>query len=265
MIAALVLVLALPDALPNGAAIKQRVLASWRNSEKALENYSCTVHEQNDELKADGSLQKRKSSVKEQFFVNGIQVEHTLARDGQPLSTSAAKKEQERVDKEVKKYSDPETAEKARKKDEKQADLFLHALRLENGRREIHNGRSTLLYDLSGDPAFHARKLEERFAQALVGRIAVDEESGTPSELRFETGRDIKIAAGVLGNLRKGFWLHITQQRQPDGVWIAQQVEGSGEARALFLHARFRFRQELEKCHLFSVETRESIRPAPSQ
>ncbi len=245
--------------IPDGRQMKQRVLKSLRQSEDALERYSCLVRDQSEEFNSDGSVKKQRSSVKEQFFVNQIEIEHTIERDGKPLSASDAKKEQDRVDREVKKFSDKEEAEKAQVKDEKQADMFLRALQLTDGKREQRNGRSTLIYRLSGDPAFKPRKLEERFAQALTGTIAVDEETGMPLDLRFETMRDVKIGAGLLVNLHKGFWLHLVQERQPDGVWLTKEVQGSGEARAaLFVHARFRFQEELEKCHLFSVTTQQS-------
>ena len=245
--------------IPDGRQMKQRVLKSLRQSEDALERYSCLVRDQDEELNSDGSVKKHRSSVKEQFFVNQIEIEHTIERDGKPLSASDARKEQERVDREVKKFSDKEEAEKAQVKDEKQADMFLRALQLTDGKREQRNGRSTLIYRLSGDPAFKPRKLEERFAQALTGTIAVDEETGMPLDVRFETMRDVKIGAGLLVNLHKGFWLHLAQERQPDGVWLTKEVQGSGEARAaLFVHARFRFNEELEKCHLFSVTTQQS-------
>jgi hypothetical protein len=107
--------------------------------------------------------------------------------------------------------------------------------------------------------------VEERFAQALTGRIWMDEESGTPQELQVETVRDVKIGGGLLANVHKGFRAHLIQQRQPDGVWLTQMVEGSGDMKAaLFLHPRFRFREDLEKCHLFSVDTQQQIQaPKP--
>ncbi len=225
-----------------------------------MENYSCMVRESSEELNADGSVKKRSSSLKEQFFVNRVQIEHTLERDGKPLSAAEARKEQARVDKEVTKYSSQAQADKLRARDEKQAVTFLRALQLANGRREQRFGRETLVYDLSGDPNFHAKTLEERFAEALTGTIAIDEPSSTPIEIQFQTRRDVKIGGGLLANLHKGFWLHITQQREPDGVWITKDVQGNGDARAaLFVHARFRFRQELQKCHLFSVTTEQQI------
>jgi len=249
-----------PSSVPSGREIKQRVIRSFRLSEDARENYSCTVREQADELNADGSVKRHRSKLKEQFYVNHIQIERTIARDGQELDAGDAKKEQQRVEKEVKKYSDKQEAEKQQAHNEKQADMFLRALAFSNGRRQERNGRSTLLYDLAGDPDFHPRKLEERFAAALTGYIFVDEESGTPVEMRFETVRDVKIGAGILANLHRGFWLQLSQQRQPDGVWITKRVAGSGDARAaLFMRARFRFQEELEKCHLFSVETKQKI------
>lgn len=247
--------------VPDGVRIKQRVLKSYHESEDALENYSCTVLEQIDELNDDNSIKRRRSAVKEQFFVNHIQIEHTLERDGRPLSTVDAEKEQERVDKAVRKFSNREEAQKVQSRGERQADIFLRALAFTNGRREQRNARDTLLYDLAGDPSFRPRKLEERFAAALTGSIAIDEESGTPVEMRFETVRDVKIGGGLLANLHRGFWLHLLQQRQPDGVWITQEAQGSGDARAaLFVHARFRFREELRKCHLFSVNTQQQIK-----
>ena len=251
--------------LPDNEEMKRRVIAAMKTSEKDLENYSCIVRDDGEELNRDGSVKKQESEVKEQFYVNGIEIDHTLERNGKRLSGGAAQKEQQKVDKEVKKYSDAKEADKARERDEKQVDLFLRALKLSSGRRIEKDGRSTLLYDLSGDPAFHPRKLEERFAQSLNGQVWIDEQSGMLAELRFETVKDLKLAGGLIVNLHKGFWLHIVQQREPDGVWITKSVDGSGDARAaLFVHARFRFKEQLDKCHLFSVSTQQKVQ-SPSQ
>lgn len=251
--------------LPDPSELKQRAMASMKKSESDLENYSCTVHEHEYDLNADGSVKRERATVEDRFYINGMEIDHVLARDGKDLSPGDARREQEHVDKEVKKYSDLKNVEKQEREDEKQVDLFLRALRYSNGRRESREGRSVVVYDLSGDPSFHPRKIEERFASALTGRIWLDEESGTPEELRVQTTRDVKIGGGLLANLHKGFQLHVVQQRQPDGVWLTKSVEGSGDAKAaLFLHPRFRFREDLEKCHLFSVTTQQKVE-APKQ
>jgi hypothetical protein len=246
--------------LPDPQALRQRAIVSSQKLRKDRENYSCTVREETYELNSDGSIKKKKTVLEERFFVNGWPVDHVLARDGKALSGEDAKKEQDRTDKGVKKFSDTKKADKEEAQNERQIDIFLRALRFSNGHREERNNRSTVVYDLAGDPNFHPQKIEERFAQALTGRIWMDEESGVPQELKVETERDVKIAGGVAANLHKGFQLHLVQQRQPDGVWLTKVAEGSGDVRAvLFLRARFRFREELEQCHLFSVKTEQKV------
>jgi hypothetical protein len=246
--------------LPDPRELKQRAVMNMRKSEKNLENYSCIVRVQEFDLSADGSVKRRRQRVEERFYVNGMEINHVQSRDGIPLDGREAKKEQERVDKQVKKYSDRANVEKEQAEDERQMDTFLRALNFYNGRREQRENRSMIVYDLAGDPDFHPRRLEERFAQALTGRIWMDEESGTPQEVQVETVRDVKIGGGLLANVHKGFRAHLIQQRQSDGVWLTQMIEGSGDMKAaLFLHPRFRFREDLEKCHLFSVNTQQKI------
>ena len=247
--------------LPNPQQLKQRLLANLKKSEQDLEKYSCMVHSETDELNANGSTKKRKTAEQERFFVNGVEVDHLLGRDGKPLSSAEAKKEQDRVNYEVKKYSKPKEVEKRQAEDEKQIDMFLRALKFANERREVRDGRSTIVFDLQGDPSYHAKTLEERFAVAMTGRVWVDEETGNVDEVETHTDRDVKIAGGLLASVHKGFRVVLIQQRQPDGVWLAKAVEGTGDARAaLFMHPRFRFRQDIDKCHLFSVDTQQSIK-----
>lgn len=246
--------------LPNPQVLKQRTLQSLKNSEKELEKYSCMVRSETDELNADGSIKKRKTADQERFFVNGIEINHDLTRDGKPLSAGDAKKEQDRVNYEVKKYSDPKNVEKRQAQDEKQIDMFLRALKFTNERRELRDGRNTIVFDLSGDPGFHARNLDERFTVAMVGRIWIDEETGNIDQMQAHTERDVKIGGGLIASVHKGFRVALVQQRQPDGVWLTKMVEGGGDARAaLFLHPRFHFREDLDKCHLFTVDTKQSI------
>jgi hypothetical protein len=246
--------------LPNEQQLKQRTLQSLKKSEKELEKYSCMVRSETDQLNADGSVKRRKTADQERFYVNGVEINHDLTRDGKPLSAADAKKEQERVNYEVRKYSDLKQVQKRQEQDEKQVDMFLRALKFSNERRELRNGRNTIVFDLAGDPDFHPKKVEERFAQAMVGRVWIDEETGNIDEMHAHTERDVKIGGGLIASVHKGFRVALVQQRQPDGVWLAKMVEGAGDARAaLFLHPRFRFREDLDKCHLFSVETKQSI------
>jgi hypothetical protein len=249
--------------LPDPRQIKDRVLETERKAMKDKERYLCEVHEETDEADAKGKPLKHTSTDSEQFYVNGQEIEHTLSKEGQALSGGAEKKEQERVDKEVKKYSDPKQVKKAEQEEEKDAELFLKALRYTNGRRDYLDGRAILSYDMSGDPNFHPRKLEEQFAHALTGHISVDEESGELMDLKVATDHDIKIL-GFVGNLKKGFQFHMSQKRQPDGVWMADLVEGNGSARALFFNRNLRFLARTNRCRLYNVDATSTTTPSAS-
>jgi hypothetical protein len=251
--------------VPDAQQLKRRAIENMRKSEQDLEKYSCLVRDQEYDLNSDGQVKRTKITVEERFYVNGIEINHVQSREGKNLAGADERREQERVDKLVRKYSDRANVAKEQERDEKQTDMFLRALSFKNGRREQRGNRSVIIYDLAGDSDFHPRKIEERFAQALTGRIWMDEESGTPIEMQVETVRDVKIGGGLLANVHKGFRVHFVQQRQPDGVWLTQMAEGTGDLRALFLHPRFRFREDLEKCHLFNVDSQQKIGSAPAQ
>ena len=241
--------------LPDAQQLKERVIATERASAAERERYSCYVQEQFDKLNDHGGLEHRQSKTSQSFYVNGQQIDHLLKKDEKPLSASAEKKEQERVAKEIKKYSDPKQVRKAEDESEKQFEMVLRALRYTNGHRDSRNGRSTVVYELSGDPNFHPHSLQERFVKALVGRIWIDEKSGEVVEIRVRTDHDVKIAGGLFANVHKGFEFHLLQERQPDGVWITNLAEGTGDARAaLFFHPRFRFKQTMTNCRLYSVD-----------
>src|ERR1700679_1033348 len=68
--------------LPDPGQLRARSRASLLQGEKDLEKYSCTVLEKTQELNDDKNVKKEKSVLKERFYVNGIQLEHVLARDG---------------------------------------------------------------------------------------------------------------------------------------------------------------------------------------
>lgn len=241
--------------LPNASELKERALGNMARSQELLERYSCTVHGSYDEFDKNGAVKKRSTRLLERFYVNGLRVDHLLERDGKVLTGGDAEKEQKKTDDEVRKLSDEREAAKRRGKREQQTEMFLRAQKLTNARRESRWGYNTISYDLAGDPNFKPRSLEERVAHAMNGRIWIDEASGAPVELQIRTDRDVKIGGGLVASLHKGFEFKLIEHRQPDGVWLVQSVEGTGDARAaLFLHPRFRFREDMKGCRLFSVE-----------
>ncbi len=248
--------------LPNPAALLQRAIDNEKKLAAEQERYDCTVADQATETDKNGNVKKTVSEVKEQFFVNGIAIERTIQKNGKDLSPADSKKQDERVMKETLKYSNQTTAQKETDKQDQQVEDILAAMMLVNGRRRIENGRNILEYDIVPNPRFHAKNLNQRFATVMQGTISVDEQTGEPIDVNIKSVADLKIGGGVLADLHKGFWLHIHNHAQPDGVWLTDLAEGSGDARAaLFFHPYFRFKETLSGCHLYTA-TATQVGPA---
>lgn len=244
--------------LPSGSQLKQRVLENLKKSEAEQERYICKSVNESDETDKNGAVKKRHVRGYDMFFVNGREIDEQTSKDGKTFDAGQQKKETERVQKQIKKDSDMKYVAKKDADDAKQYDTMLRMLRYTNGHRIDVNGRSTLAYNLSGDPKIHPKGIEETFLHDMTGTIQVDEATGELVDLNARLDHDVKIGAGVLANLHKGFWIHVRQQRYPDGVWLTDLVEGNGDARAaLFFHPYFRFKQTMNGCALTNVSTSE--------
>ena len=242
--------------LPSAAQLKARVLKNLKESEAEQERYVCKTVREEDDTDKNGNVKRRHIRQYDMFFVNGQEIDELRGKDGKPLSESEKSKETERVQKEIKKDSDSKYIAKRDAQDDKQLDTLLHMLRYTNGHRIDRGGRSTLAYDLSGDPNVHPKGVEETFLHDVSGTIEVDERTGELVDLNARLDHDVKIGGGLLADLHKGFWIHVRQQRYPDGVWLPELVEGNGDARAaLFFHPYFKFRQTMNGCALTSVTT----------
>lgn len=241
--------------LPNPNELLQRALASEKKLAAEQERYECRVAETTVETDKNGRVKKTKSEVDEQFFVNGIPIQRTLAKDGRDLTPDQAKKEDDRVMKETVKYSNQAAATKETDKQNQQIQDLVEAMMLTNGHRQIENGRSILNYNIAPNPKFHARNLIQRFARAMQGTISIDEQTGEMIDLNVRSTADVKIGGGLVASLHKGFWMHIHNHAEPDGVWLNDLAEGSGDARAaLFFHPYFRFKQTTGDCHLYTAK-----------
>ncbi len=242
--------------LPSVAVIRQRLLANLQSIQAEQERYLCRMTSTNERTDAHGNPLKTHTRVFDMFYVHGREIDELISKNGVPLDASAQKNESERVQKEIAKDSNATDLSKQQSDDARQLEILLHALRYTNGHRILLNGRTTLVYDLSGNPDFHPKNLQERFLHHMSGSIQVDEATSQLVDVNAHLDRDVKVGGGLVANVHKGFWIHVHQTPQKDGVWINDLTEGQGDARAaLFFHPYFRFRQTTDSCHLTSVTT----------
>lgn len=147
------------------------------------------------------------------------------------------KKEDERIAKQVKKFDkeDANTAAKQKKRDQAAITIqdFLRADRFYNPRRERRGGEDLIAFDFAANPAFHAKTLAQKVAQALTGTIWIDEKAHDVAELDAQFEKNVKIGGGLLASLHKGSGVRFVQTFVHDQVWLPTYVSVHISARAL--------------------------------
>jgi hypothetical protein len=240
--------------LPDPMQLLNRALANEKKMAAEQERYECRVTEWGAETDKTGKIKKQDTTISEQFYVNGQEIDHTLEKNGKDLTPEQQRKEDQRVMKETLKYSDKAKADKETAKNNQEAVDMISAMMLAGGHRERVNGRNVLFYEIVPNPNFKAKNLVQHFASAMQGKVSLDEATGEMIDLDIHSVKDIKIGGGVIASLHKGFWLHIHSTEQADGVWLNDLAEGTGDARAaLFFHPYFRFRENTGDCHLYNA------------
>ncbi|MGI4853370.1 MAG: hypothetical protein ACRYF4_04880 [Janthinobacterium lividum] len=235
--------------LPNVEALRQRALQQHEATDKQRERYLCRVKTETTQLDGKGGTKKVDTDEREIFFVKSHQIMQVVTHNGKPLTGGDAKKEVERVKKQI------EDAEKGKANPNSisQAEI-LRLIKLTNERRVMVAGRPTIVFDGMGDPSAKANGIAERAVEAMQGTIAVDEATGHVQDTNVQGVRDVKVGGGLLANIHKGFLLHVIAAPRNDGVWLVQEVWGSGDARVgLFMHPSYRFHEVTESCRLFDV------------
>ena len=244
--------------LPNASEILQRALANEHKLAAEREKYDCRINDHTIETDSNGNTKKDTSTVSNLFYVNGIPIERTLQKDGKDLSADDQRKQDDRVMKETMKYSNQANAQKEEDKDNQELEDFMQAMMLANGHRQIVDGRSVLFYDIVPNPKFDAKNINQHLAQVMQGKVSIEEQTGELIDINVTSVADLKIGGGLVANVHKGLWLHIRNQPRPDGVWLTDLAEGSGDARAaLFLHPYFHFKETADNCHLYTATAAE--------
>jgi hypothetical protein len=94
-------------ALPDAATMLREVEARQKQLDKIRENYTFRSVQTTRQLDGSGNTKKVETEEHEVFFVNGHRVEKLIRKDGKDLTPDQARKEQDRVNKEVIKISQP--------------------------------------------------------------------------------------------------------------------------------------------------------------
>lgn len=221
------------DPIPDIQSVIAHVRARYTALESLRKNYICTMTQVADEFSSNGS-KKTHTDQYQAFYVNNTQVLQHISRDGQPLSPHDADKEQQRVDKLVAKL-------KARrnKPDKNEVQLgasgLLKVATFTNPRREVIDGRPTLVFDYRGNPDAKADNLGDQIMRLVAGTLWVDERDNAILRLNGSLQQNFHVGGGLLVNIKKGSWFDFTESHVNGEIWFPAQFNVHVDGRFLLV------------------------------
>ncbi len=228
--------------MPDIAALMHAVEAHQRADELRERDYIFTEAVTLDRTDKHGALSKRETSTAQIFWLRGVPVRKLLSKNGQPLSPDELTKEDERIDKEVRQAIErrAKNESKGEQTDPRGHEEVTVARLLElgtfaNPRRQVWNGRDTVVVDYLGDPHAKTRNRAEDVIRDLAGTVWIDQ---TDQEIVRTEGhflRSFKIAGGLLASISEGTHFTFEQGKINNDVWLPEEITGSGDARFLLL------------------------------
>jgi hypothetical protein len=219
--------------LPDAATMLREVEAHQAQLDKIREDYTFHSLQTVRQLDSHGNVKKTETEEHEVFFVNRTQVEKLIRKDGKDLSPDQARKEQDRVNKEVLKITKP--GYKDSDKDEITVTRLLQIVRFYNPRRVTLNGRDTIAYDFTGDEHAKTHGRDEDALKKVSGTIWVDEADREVSRMSATLDDNYHIGFGLLASVAKGSTMVFDQALIRNEAWLPTSVAVHLQARALLV------------------------------
>jgi hypothetical protein len=219
--------------LPDAATLLREVEAHQKELDKARENYTFRAIQTTRQLDKNGSVKKVETEEDEVFFVNGHRIEKTVRKNGKDLTPAEAKKEQDRVNKEVLKDSRP--GQENPDKDEITVSRLLQIVNFSHPRRVSMNGRTTIAFDFSGDPHAKTHGRNEEALKKISGTVWIDEADREVTRMSATLEDNYHVGFGLLASVAKGSNLIFDQALIRNEVWLPTAIEVHLQAKALLL------------------------------
>jgi hypothetical protein len=222
-----------PVALPDAATMLREVEAHQKQLDKIRENYTFRAVQTTRQLDSSRNTKKVETEEHEVFFVNGHQVEKLARKDGKDLTPDQARKEQDRVNKEVVKFSQPGSAHPD--KDDITVARLLEIVTFSRPRRVSLNGRSTIVFDFAGDEHAKTHGRNEDALKKVSGTVWIDEADHEVSRMSATLDENYHIGFGLLASVAKGSNLVFDQALIRNEAWLPTAIAMHLQARALLV------------------------------
>jgi hypothetical protein len=237
---------ATPTALNLGAIsvdqireLIRKVAENDIENDKKQRDYTYTEHEEQQRLDGQGHVTSNESNTYEVMMLYGEQVSRRIAHNDQPLSEKETAKEEEKIQKVIRKRRD-ETEEQRKKrleqenKDREEEREFVREVADAYNFRLVEvatlDGRETYVIDADPRPGFQPQHRDAKYLPKFKFRVWIDKEETQWVKLHGEVIDTVSWGL-FLARIHKGSQFEAAQTRVNDEVWLPKQVSFRLDAR----------------------------------
>lgn len=235
----LTMIAAPPAEGPDAREIMRR--ASERNERisKLARQYTFVQRNEEREMDAKGKVKSRESQTWDVTLLEGAPYRRLIAKDDKPLSAKDEKKEQERLDKNLK--EDEKDRAKRRAETEKRREEN-HKFMLEiqdayDFRRlpdEPVDGRPMYVLDATPRPGYKPKTREGGMLSKMRGKLWIDQEEFTWVKADVEVIDTISLGLFLI-RINKDMRMSFTSARVNEELWLPKSALLRGSARLALL------------------------------
>ncbi|MEJ5366839.1 MAG: hypothetical protein WHT08_00885 [Bryobacteraceae bacterium] len=248
---ALLFAVLLPAETPDPAEIVRRSVERDRLNFERANDYSYIQHTEQRRLDKNGRVVKVESRTYDVIVLDGEPYEKLIAKDGKPLPEAEARKEQEKLDRELsrRRSENPESRsrrlrelEKRRREGREFAQEIPEAFQFRLAGEEILDGRPVWVIDAEPRPGFKPKARRADLLPKFRGRLWIDQQDYQWVRVEAETIAPVSFG-WILARLDPGARMTFEQRRVHGEVWLPSHARMQLGARLALLR---KIRAEVE-------------------
>lgn len=241
----------LPAQPPDAAQIIRRSVENDRLNFERANDYSYIQHTEQRRLGKDGRVEHTESRTFDVIVLDGEPYEKLIARDGKPLPDADARKEQQKLDRELarRRTEDPEKRsrrlrdrEKRRREGRAFAQEIPEAFEFRLAGEEVLDGRPVWVVQAEPKPGYKPRAKRADLLAKFRGRLWIDQQDYQWVRVEAETIAPVSFG-WILARLEPGARMTFEQRRVHGEVWLPSHARMQLGARLALLR---KIRAEVE-------------------
>lgn len=161
-------------------------------------------------------------------------VKKLIERGGHPLSGTAARSEQQKVENFIHSPSQIRKQQRDSAQDDKNAADLLRLLPRAFQWKIMNQSEGLITLHFDPDPNFNAPDIKSRVLGAMAGEMVIDRKAHRIRTIKGKLTNDVTIGWGLLGKLHKGGTFDVERREIGPGIWQIVETHVHIQGRALF-------------------------------